>query len=190
MKNVIRKFKVHYNNIKPYFYLGNLLAFISKIVLFFLTKSLLFIISSFYNLGIGLAKKKIYFNKSNNSSIGFLLIIASISFIAYSIWTILSHKITYYNFYTGLVIATVTFYDIGYSIYEIIKKSRNSKQNNLLVIVNFITALISLELTQTALLSFTQIGVDNSLYNGMIGIIVGTISLGISIMILFKKSNS
>ena len=188
MKSIISKLKVNYNNLKPHFYLANLFGFCLKIVLFFLTKSFSFIISSFYNLGIGLAKKKIYFHKENYLSVGVFLILASLSFVAYSIWTILFHKITYYNLYTGITIATVTFYDIGYSIYGIVKSLKNNnRQNNLLMLVNLATALISLELTQSALLSFTQVSVDNSLYNGIIGIIVGISSLVIGIIILKKE---
>ena len=63
----------------------------------------------------------------------------------------------------------------------------NNKQNNLLMLVNLATALISLQLTQSALLSFTQVGVDNSLYNGIIGIVMGISSLVIGIIICFKK---
>lgn len=55
------------------------------------------------------------------------------------------------------------------------------------MLVNLATAVISLELTQSALLSFTQVSLDNSLYNGIIGIAVGTISLIIGIIICFKK---
>ena len=76
--------------------------------------------SAFYNLGIGLAKRKIYFNKSNYASVGIFLVMASMSFIIYSIWPITTHKVVHYDIYSGITIATITFYDIGYSIYSII----------------------------------------------------------------------
>lgn len=96
-------------------------------------------------------------------------------------------RIVNYDLYKGILIATVTFFDIGYSIYGIIKESKNNDtQNKLLRLINLATALISLELTQSALLSFTMVGVDNSLYNGLIGIIVGTCSLLIGIIIIIK----
>jgi dihydroxyacetone kinase DhaKLM complex PTS-EIIA-like component DhaM len=94
-----------------------------------------------------------------------------------------------YNLYIGITIATVTFYDIGYSIYAIRKNIKNNNEKNtLLMLVNLATALISLELTQSALLSFTQANVDNSLYNGIIGIVVGFCSLIIGMIIYFKKN--
>lgn len=188
VRNGVKKISEKYNKIKPYFYLGNLLIFLAKIALFCITKSFAFAISSVYNLGIGLAKRKIYFNKNNFSSVGNFLIVASFGFVAYSVWIILSHKVVYYSIYTGIAIATVTFCDIGYSIYGIHKSIKlNNKQNNLLMLVNLSTALVSLELTQSALLSFTQVGVDNSLYNGIIGIAAGIGSLIIGLVIHFKK---
>ncbi len=188
MKEFIERLKSKYKQIKPHFYLMNILIFIAKVVLFLITKSLSFLISSLYNLGIGLAKKKIYSNKDNYKSIGSFVIIASLCFIIYSIWIIITHKMVSYNLYIGITIATITFYDIGYSIYEIRKSIKNkNKQNNLLMSVNLATALISLQLTQSALLSFTQVGIDNSLYNGMIGIIVGLSSLTIGMSICLKN---
>lgn len=188
MGKVIKFTKKKYRQIKPYTYLTNFLIFIAKILLFFITKSLAFAISSLYNFGIGIAKKKIYSAKGNYKSIGGFVIMASLCFIIYSIWIILSHKLVYYNLYIGITISAVTFYDIGYSIYGIIKSTKNNnRQNHLLMLVNLATALISLELTQSALLSFTQVNADNSLYNGIIGIVVGISSLIIGIIICFKK---
>lgn len=115
--------------------------------------------------------------------------LASIAFIIYSIWIISFHKSTNYNKYIGLAIATITFVDIGYSIYGIIKNSKdNNNQNKVLMLINLATALISLELTQTALLSFTTYNMDLSLYNGIIGIIVGLIATFIGLHIIFKKN--
>lgn len=188
MKNMIDKIIIKYKKFKPYFYFSNLLVFIVKIVLFLMTKSLMFVISSLYNLGIGLARREIYFNKKNYSLVGIFLIIASLFSIVYSYLIIVFHSVVNYNLYMGITIATITFYDIGYSIYGISKSIRNNnKQNNLLMLVNLAMALISLQLTQSALLSFTQIGVDNSLYNGIIGIVMGISSLVIGIIICFKK---
>lgn len=188
MKHMIKQLKSKYKQIRPYSYLINFLVFIAKIVLFFLTKSVAFVILSLYNLGIGIARKNIYSNKKDYTTIGSFVIMASLCFIFYSIWIIIFHKSVNYDLYIGISIATVTFYDIGYSIYGIYKSIKNSNnQNNLLMLVNLATALISLELTQSALLSFAQIDIDNSLYNGIIGIIVGISSLIIGMIICFKR---
>ena len=184
MKKVIEKTKTKF---QKYSYLGNYFVFLFKMGLFFFTKSLTFMISSLYNLGIGLTRKKIYSNKDKFLSVGIFLMMASMFFVFYSIWIVVSHKIVYYNLYTGLAIATVTFYDIVFSIYGIQKSIRNHhKKNNVLMLVNLATALISLELTQSALLSFTQNGVDHSLYNGIIGMIVGISAFLIGLWICLK----
>lgn len=169
--------------IKKHSYYCNYIVFIIKIILFLITKSYIFIISSIYNLCIGIIKHNILSNKNDNVFIGILVIIASLSFMSYSIYIIIFKIISNYNLYIGITIATITFYDIGYALYGIIKY----KNNKNLMLVNLATSLISLQLTQTALLSFTMNGIDNSLYNGIIGIIVSFISLIIGIYILIKN---
>ena len=68
------------------------------------------------------------------------------------------------------------------------KKHRNY-ENKMLMLINLATALISLELTQSALLSFMQLGIDNSLYNGLVGILTGFISFFIG-FIIYKKNKT
>lgn len=171
--------------VKPYSYLINFFIFVFKIILFILTKSFSFIISAFYNLGFGFAKKYVNSKDSNYIKVGFFIIFASICFIINSIWIVCSHEIVNYNLYTGISIATVTFFDIGYSIVSIVKNKSNHKYY-VLKLISLATALISLELTQSALLSFTMVGVDTSLYNGIIGIIVGLCSMFIGVIIIRK----
>lgn len=182
MNDVIKNIKKKYNKIKPHIYLGNFIVFSFKIILFFITKSFSLIISSLYNLSIGIARK--YSNKGNSFFVGVFVILASIIFVMYSVWIIVFHKMVNYNLYTALMIATITFYDIGYSIYGIRRSIKNNNnQNKLLMLVKLATALISLELTQAALLSFTRNNIDNSLYNGIIGIVMGFCSFVIGIII-------
>lgn len=191
MNDVIKNIKKKYNKAKPHIYLGNFIVFSFKIILFFITKSFSLVISSLYNLFIGMARKKIYSDKENSFFVGIFIILASIIFIMYSVWTIVFHKLVSYNLYTALMIATITFYDIGYSIYGIRRSIKNNnKQNKLLMLVKLATALISLELTQAALLSFTRNNIDNSLYNGIIGIIMGFCTFIIGIIICFQNKKN
>lgn len=184
---VINNIKKISNKIKPYLYLTNMILFILKIILFLITKSLFFVISSLYNLCIGLAKLKVYHN--NYRKVGLFLVLASISFTLYSIWTILNNRVVTYDMYTSLLIATVTFFDIGIAIYKIIKeRKKQNLQDKVIKLINLSTALISLELTQSAILSFTMKGIDNSLYNGILGVIVGTSTILIGIFIM-RRTN-
>lgn len=168
--------------IKPYSYLINIFMFIFKVIVFLITKSYGILISSFYNLTIGFAKKKIYSN-NNYNYVSFMVILASLCFIVYSIIVIIEHKMVNYNLYNGLLVATASFFDIGYSVYGIVKSKGKNKQLHTLKLVSLATSLISLQLTQSAILSFTQMGIDNSLYNGLIGILVGVGALIIGLVI-------
>ena len=187
MNKCLNHLKIRYLKLKPYFYLTNFFVFIAKIILGLCTGSFSFFISSLYNLGIGFTKKKIYGKNNNFTHVGLFLMLASISFIVYSIWSIVTHKKVSYNLYMSITIATLTFYDIGHSIYGFLKeKKHRNYENKLLMLINLATALISLELTQSALLSFMQLGIDNSLYNGLVGILTGFISFFIG-FIIYKK---
>ena len=177
--------RIKMEKIKENFYILNILLFMAKITLFIISKNIGMLISSIYNLCIGITKKNVY-SKNNNKYrfIGIMLIVSSISFMIYSIYVIIEHKIFNYDLYTGIFIATITFFDIGIAIYGIIKyKNTKDIQNKVLKMINLATALISLQLTQTALLSFTMEGIDNSFYNGLSGIIFGICSfiIGLSI---------
>lgn len=174
--------------IKPYSYLINVFMFILKVIVFLITKSYGVLISSFYNLIIGFTKKKIYSNNKYDY-VGYMIILASFCFIVYSVLVIIEHKLVNYNLYNGLLVATISFFDIGYSIYGIVKSKCKNKQLHTLKLVNLATSLISLQLTQSAILSFTQVGVDNSLYNGLIGILagIGAILVGIVAQLNRKK---
>ncbi len=102
-------------------------------------------------------------------------------FINYSYFAIKTHYNIDYDLYRGITIATVIFVDIGLAIVGIVKANKNRNlQHKILKLTNLATSLISLELVQTALLSFTQVGIDNSLFNGIGGIIFGICSLIVS----------
>ncbi len=131
---------------------------------------------------IGLTKKNIFFNdKGKYNIVGVLLAISSILFINYSYFVIKTHYNIDYDLYRGITIATVIFVDIGLAIVGIVKANKNRNlQHKILKLTNLATSLISLELVQTALLSFTQVGIDNSLFNGIGVIIFGICSLIVS----------
>lgn len=175
-----------YNKFYKYNYLTNIFMVVVKIILFFLTNNYAFIIYSFYSLCIGLTKKNIFFNdKGKYNIVGILLAISSILFVNYSYFVIKVHYNTDYDLYRGITIATVIFADIIFAIVGIVKANKNRNlQNKILKLTNLATSLISLQLVPTALLSFTQVGIDNSLFNGIGGIIFGICSLIISFYII------
>jgi len=84
----------------------------------------------------------------------------------------------------AIIIAAVTFTDIIIAIIGIIKSNKEEKNIKLVFLA---TSLISLTLTQTAILSFTNKGSDMSKYNGMCGMLFGLVAIVIGIIILNRK---
>ena len=113
---------------------------------------------------------------------GILIIIASILFINYSIVVMKLHLNSSYHMYVAILIATVTFTDIAIATIGIIKaKKKNDLETEILKYINLSTALISLSLTQTSILSFTMKNQDMSNWNGIGGIVMGSLVCSIGI---------
>lgn len=183
----MKKISKIYNKYRHHFLNANIVIGLLKILFSVVTSSLSFLISSIYSLSIGITKKNIFQNiKYKYIIAGIMLIISSILYINYSIYVIHDHKLYNYNIYTALLIAVTTFTEIVISIVGIIKSKNNDCNDQVSKLTNLATALISLTLTQTAILSFTRVGEDMSYYNGQSGIIFGLISMLIGIYIIIK----
>ena len=92
-----------------------------------------------------------------------------------------------YGMYVAILIAAVTFSDIALAIWRIVRAARNhDNESKTLSLISLATALISLTLTQTAILSFVLPERDMSTYNGICGMIFGMIAAGIGIIIVTK----
>lgn len=120
--------------------------------------------NAFYSFGMIIAKgiALIGIHKANGSeeqcqyysNSGVVLIISSLIYIIYSIRLFFSPISSYYDKYTAIIIAAVTFTEIGLGIRGVIV----TKQNHILLIhaikmINLSASIIALVLTQTALLS-------------------------------------
>ena len=169
------------NRIKSFTFLNSLAMGILKIIIAIITKSIGLFISSFYNFLISITKRNA-FNKKEESifekyiRIGILIIITSVLFIIYSISVIKLHTNSSYHMYIAIFIAAVTFTDITLATIGIIKaKRKKDLKTEMLKCINLSTALISLVLTQKAILSFTNKGQDMSNWNGICGIFAGSL---------------
>ena len=89
--------------------------------------------------------------------------------------------------YIGILIAAITFSEIIISIIGIIRAK--NKENKLIKYSNLCNGIISLALTQTAILSFTNPNKDLSLYNGLGGIIFASITIIIGIYLIINKKH-
>lgn len=86
--------------------------------------------------------------------------------------------------YTGIGIATLAFYNITIAIIGIVKAKKDKNLTmETIKLTNLASSLISMSLTQTAILSFTTIE-DMFRYNGIGGIFFGILSMIIGIYMI------
>ena len=175
------KVKALWNKILPFTFLNSLGMGLLKIIIAIITRSLGLFISSLYNFIISITKKNLFSKKESSIyskyiKTGIFIIIASILYINYSIAVMKLHINSSYHMYVAILIATVTFTDITIATIGIIKaKKKNDLETEILKYINLSTALISLSLTQTSILSFTMQGQDMSNWNGIGGIVIGSL---------------
>ena len=153
--------------------------------------------SGFYTLGMVLAKICVLFGffKIKKTArqyhyyqlSGIILIIASGAYITYSVQLLIHPQSSSYNEIIGITIAAVTFFELGLNIRGVlIERKSKTPLFYMLKMINLSSAIICLALTQAALLSFQETGAQYSLYNGLIGILLGSITIFLGIM-AFRK---
>ena len=192
MKKVITIFNnqvMLYNKISPNF---NVCSGLFKIVLAIISKSILLFIYSFYNIGIGIAKKVSLREKQkhiheNYYIVGIIVLITSISYIIYSKYIFLNGSNAKYHMFVAIGIATLAFTNITITIIQIIRARKNKNiQDEIVKLINLSSAFISLSLTQTAILSFAFEG-DSSKYYGIGGMFFGFLAALIGIYMISHK---
>jgi len=122
----------------------------------------------------GLSKYKAKKAKSNYT--GVFIILSSLLYISYSVFIIKEKINADYHMYVGILVAAITFTEIGVAIYGIIK-NRSQLKRKVEKQLNLCSAIISLSLTQQAIMSFTNPGKDISLYVGIGGIVFSSITI-------------
>lgn len=114
---------------------------------------------------------------------GMILIAASAAYITYSVRLLLYPQSTRYNEIVGITIATITFFELGLNIRGVLIERKSSTPFfYALKMINLSSAIISLALTQAALLSFQEIGTEYSVWNGLVGILTGGIAISLGII--------
>ncbi len=117
---------------------------------------------------------------------GVVLVLASCFYIAYAVQMYLHPVYTAYHPYVAMGIATVTFTEIGLNLRGVLmfRKSRTPLLHAIKTI-NLATSLISLVLTQAAILSFADETQDPSA-NGIMGAVAGTCALLLGVYMLLR----
>ena len=164
---------------------------IGKLVLGIFNSQLLIVsaVFSFIVLAIRLyGFKHIFLNEKTTRKdsyiIGTLLIIASLIYGVYNIFLI-GHKSTY-DGYIAILIALVSFIEVGMSLAGVLRTSKSDHMFRNLKLISLSLALTSIVLTANALISFTN-GNDNmTFFNDYLGIVVACIIFFIGIYILYS----
>lgn len=173
----------------------NLLIAVGKILLGIFSLSFFLCINAFYNIGIAVAKY--YAAKAHEESnldhsspdeiskkqyaayhfVGNIVLASSMVYIIYcSKLLFVTGNITRYPRYIAFIIAAVTFTEIAISLGGAVMARRNNEPViEAIKLTNFSSSLISLSLTQTAIMSFSYKG-DPTFYNGLSGIIFGALA--------------
>lgn len=186
----------------------NLLLATIKFILGIMSFSFFLIIGGLYNLGISIAKyfalegnRIIDLESSENiinrkqrqyyNLIGIIIFISSIIFILYSVRLFFINGTNLkYTKIRALIIATVTFVEIIFAIRGIVI-ARKIKEPivEAIKLTNLSTSLVSLVVTQSAILSFTH-KQNLNIYNGVLGFLMGSLSLLIGMYMIIRDPNT
>lgn len=165
--------------------IGNTFLGLLKIVSGMLSLSVFVCVNGFYTLGMVLARYCALFGamraRDRKSQFAYyrwsgrLLILASLAYVAYSAWTYFHPKEILVHMYAALAISALTFTEIGLNLYGVlIHRKSKSPLIHAIKTINLAASLISLVLTQAAILSFVQRGQHDPAVNAILGIITGT----------------
>lgn len=198
MWNLIRKFRSIPEEKKIIVYgklafLKNLFYFVFKIVVGVVFRSWFLVAIAIYSLFIAYVKdncsRGLRRNKENIKNIhsyirgGAVLATSSLFYIAYSALQIYFPSNTKYNMIIAISIATFAAYSIAMSLWGVIRSKGKTMLIKEYKLTNFATAFNNLVLAQIAILSFTTMD-DVALYNGLLGIAMGFIVLGIGLYLV------
>ena len=172
---------------------GHLAGFVvggGKIVMAAVSQSWLLFIHAIYNIVKANANR--YARRAEAASgatmfySGLLVIGASAVYLAYSVYIFLFGSTASYHMYVAIGIAAVTAYEITITLYGL-RKARRRKDvyEETIRLINLASALISVSLTQTAILSFTNEG-DMSRVYAVGDATFGTLALAVGIFMLVR----
>jgi divalent metal cation (Fe/Co/Zn/Cd) transporter len=174
----------------------NAVLAIGKIGVGVYSLSIFVCVNGFYNVGIALAKHTAVKGHSESEQrghyarVGWIILVTSAVYMVYCAnMAIRGRANVTYDMITSLAISTFSFAEIGAAIYGV---AAARKMKSLAISaakrVSLVTALISLVLTQSALLGLTE--TENVVqYCGWTGLIVGGVSaiIGLSMIVRMRR---
>lgn len=182
----------------------NLGLALGKLAVGVVSGSIFLCINAFYNAGMAAAKRTALYGyrkghpdaETNEPqreypaclAVGAIVLASSAIYIIYCLRLFLFGSDTRYSDIVSITIAAFTFTEIGLAVYGV-AGLRHGREPAMLAVklVNLATSLISLVLTQSALLSFTAEG-DSSFYNGLSGMLFGGCAMLIGLGMMLRVS--
>lgn len=178
--------------------IGSFLLGTGKLLAGLMALSFFTCVSAFYTYGMVIAKlcalkgltKPRAQQYAYYRSTGLILIAASVCYGIYAARLLHYPENTQYDLYTGITIATITFAEITVNCRGVaVERKNKALLFHALKMVNLAASLISLVLTQTALLSFSQeklADYNPSSANGIMGMLMGGVSALIGCYMLLR----
>lgn len=121
---------------------------------------------------------------------GLLVIAASAVYLGYSLYIYVYGSSASYHMYVAIGIAAVTTYELVLAICgQSRARKRKEPQQEAIKLINLASALISVSLTQTAILSFTNAGEDMSRYYAIGDAIFGFLAMLVGIIMLLRANH-
>ena len=176
--------------------IGSILMGIFKILFGVLSLSVSTCVNGFYTLGMVIARYCALAGVLRARSAaeqckyyrwaGRILILSSLLYMVYSAWSYFHPRYVAYHMYIALAIATVTFTEIGVNLRGVLVFRKNrSPLLHALKIISLATSLISLVLTQAAILSFAD-DAQNPEVTGITGVLMGACAALLGVYMLLR----
>lgn len=175
---------------------SNVIICIAKFIAAAIFNNYFLIVAGFFNIFIFLSKGECLLGLMNNNrsfkfrnTLIFLFVLtAGIVYTVYSARLVIYNDYATYNFSMelGILIALVSFIELIVAIYGLFRVKKYGHFYRDIKIINFITALTAIVLTEAAITSFANAGIENTKQNnGIFGMIVGIFTIVMSIYIFF-----
>lgn len=181
-----------YQAVKEKGYMSGFLIGAGKIIMAIVSHSWLLFIHAVYNVIKAVAKHCALKEHSGQYNTmfysGLLVIAASTVYLVYSIYIFFFGSNSSYHMYIAIGIAAVTVYELVVSMMGLNKaKKKNDVREETVKYINLASALISVSLTQTAILSFTNEG-DMSKAYAVGDAVFGILALLVGIFMLLRAN--